>query len=202
MQQKEEKRQVVVFDFDGTITHKDSFLQFIAFTHGWPQLCFGMLLNIHWVIACYVLRTISNEALKQRIFSYFFRGMRYETFCRYGQSFVSRIETFENRSIVKKLHEAVRDGHTVFVISASIYEWLWPWCQKHGVENVISTRIDVNDDGFITGYFSSKNCYGPEKMVQFLLAEPHRTEYCLTVYGDSRGDREIMAIADEKHWVS
>ena len=82
MQQKEEKRQVVVFDFDGTITHKDSFLQFIAFTRGWPQLCFGMLLNIHWVIACYVLRTISNEALKQRIFSYFFRGMRYETFCR------------------------------------------------------------------------------------------------------------------------
>lgn len=195
-----EKRQVVVFDFDGTITRRDTFLLFIAFTHGQMRLYAGLLLNIHWFIAHFVFRTISNEILKQRIFAYFFHGMKYEIFRQYGQSFANHIEKFENHKIVGILDSNVKTGNTVFVISASIYEWIQPWCKKHGVENVISTRIEVVN-GILTGRFSSKNCYGPEKATRLLLAEPNRNEYVLTIYGNSSGDKEMMALADNKNWI-
>ena len=195
-----EKRQVVVFDFDGTITRRDTFLQFIAFTHGQMRLYAGLLLNMHWFIAHFVFRTISNEILKQRIFAYFFHGMKYEIFHQYGQSFTNYIEKFENHKIVEILDCNVKTGHTVFVISASIYEWILPWCKKHGVENVISTMIEVVN-GILTGRFSTKNCHGPEKATQLLLAEPNRNEYILTIYGNSCGDNEMMALADNKNWI-
>ena len=39
--------------------------------------------------------------------------------------------------------------------------------------------------------------YEKEKVDRLLQAEPHREDYFLTAYGDSRGDRELLALADE-----
>ncbi|MDR2690839.1 MAG: hypothetical protein LBB73_00825, partial [Dysgonamonadaceae bacterium] len=53
--------------------------------------------------------------------------------------------------------------------------------------------------GLLTGYFSTKNCYGREKVIRLLEKEPDRNTYTLFVYGDSRGDKELMIFAD-KSW--
>ena len=192
--------QIVTFDFDGTLTRKDSFLQFISFVHGRRRFVSGMVQNGHWIIA-YLLHIISNESLKQHVFGFFFRGMTHEAFCKYGLAFVSRINQMIRPDIVERLKYHVAAGHTVIVISASIREWLLPWCKLQGVSEVLSTEVEVSADGVLTGRFSSRNCYGPEKVARLLAIKPHRTDYRLTVYGDSRGDKEIMELADEKHWV-
>lgn len=195
-----DNRQVVVFDFDGTLTRKDSFLQFIAFVHGRRHLYVGMLQNAHW-IAAYFLRIISNERLKQHIFGHFFRGMAYETFCQHGHAFAAEIDQMARPAIVEQLRRHVAAGHTVMVVSASIREWLLPWCERQGVPTVISTEVEVSPDGMLTGRFSTKNCYGPEKVARLQRSEALPTTYQLTVYGDSRGDKDIMALADERHWI-
>ena len=190
----------MVFDFDGTLIKEDSFLQFIIFVHGRLHLYIGLLHNLQWIVA-YFLHIVSNERLKQRIFRFFFRGMVYETFCQYGESFANHIDKVTRPDIVDQLHHHVAAGHTVMVVSASIREWLLPWCKRQGVTTVLSTEIEVSPEGIITGRFTTKNCYGPEKVARLLKERPCCADYKLTAYGDSNGDKEIMALADEKHWV-
>ena len=62
---------------------------------------------------------------------------------------------------------------------------------------MLATEVEVDDDGRLTGRFKTKNCFGQEKVDRLLQAEPHREDYFLTAYGDSRGDRELLAFADE-----
>lgn len=51
--------------------------------------------------------------------------------------------------------------------------------------------------GRLTGKFSSKNCFGQENVNRLLEKEPQRDSYYLYAYGDSNGDREMLAFADE-----
>jgi phosphoserine phosphatase len=64
---------------------------------------------------------------------------------------------------------------------------------------VVGTQIEVKD-GRLTGRFLTKNCYGQEKVNRLLSLYPHRQDYCLVAYGDSRGDKELLSFADESHF--
>ncbi len=72
--------------------------------------------------------------------------------------------------------------------------WLEAWREKHGIE-LISTKWEMKD-GIVTGKFSTKNCYGIEK------ANRVNEAYDLSDYdhGDSRGDKELLALADESFY--
>ena len=56
-------------------------------------------------------------------------------------------------------------------------------------------------DGRLTGRFLTPNCYGQEKVRRILTLHPDRSAYHLTAYGDSRGDREMLAFADEAQMI-
>jgi phosphoserine phosphatase len=64
---------------------------------------------------------------------------------------------------------------------------------------VLGTQIEIAG-GKLTGHFLTKNCYGPEKVNRILDLYPDRCVYHLTAYGDSRGDKELLAFADESHY--
>jgi len=188
-------RSITVFDFDGTITKKDTLLEFIKFCKGRKSFIIGFLLYSPLLIA-YKIGLYPNWKVKQKIFSYFFKGMKYDTFCDFGERFALKINSFINENIFEKLKEHMAKGDDIYVISASIKEWVSPWCKNLGIENVLGTQIEVIN-GTITGAFKSKNCYGQEKVNRLLEKEPNRNEYFLTAYGDSRGDKEMLEFADK-----
>lgn len=64
------KADIVFFDFDGTITRKDTFLEFIKFYRGSYKFYKGFLINSPFLIA-YKLNLIPNYKAKQRILKYF-----------------------------------------------------------------------------------------------------------------------------------
>ena len=190
-----EKRHLVVFDFDGTLTRKDSLLEFIKFVFGWPKLIVGLSKYLPIIIAT-KLRVYDNGKAKEKIFSHFFEGMHYPEFCRYGEDFANKIEGMLNQRGMELLESYKRRGFSIFVISASIEEWIKPWCNKHQINHVIGTRVEIFPNGFLTGKFSSANCYGAEKLRRFLEVEPKRHEYILHAYGNSRGDKELIDFAE------
>ena len=57
------KKGIAFFDFDGTITTKDTLLEFIKFSKGNLLFYAGFLLNLHFLVA-YKLKIISNQAAK------------------------------------------------------------------------------------------------------------------------------------------
>jgi HAD superfamily hydrolase (TIGR01490 family) len=127
--------------------------------------------------------------------------MSYDLFRHLGQEFASRVESFQRHDVVQTLQQCQTQGHQVYVISASIEEWVRPWCEQHGVTDVLATRVEVND-GLLTGRFSTPNCYGQEKVNRLLAVEPEIQSYLLHAYGDSRGDRELMSLADKGVWIN
>ena len=190
------KRVVAVFDFDGTITSKDTLLEFIIFACGRWKFFVGFVLHAPW-LCLMKLHLYPNWKCKERIFSWFFKGKEYHAFAELGQRFSEKADVMLRRCTIELVNKHIREGATVYVISASIEEWVRPMCSHLGLVNVLGTRIDVDNQGLLTGRFMTANCYGQEKVRRLLEVEPQRNDYYLYAYGDSRGDREMLDFADK-----
>ena len=186
---------VAAFDFDGTLTAKDTFLEFIKHSHGKAKFWTGFLL-LSPVMAFFKAGIIPNCKAKQIAFSFFYKGWDVEKFNGFCESFSARIDTFLRKQTNMLLKEHITEGDHVIIISASIENWLRPWAEKQGVRNIAGTKIEVVH-GKITGRFASKNCYGAEKVSRLLEIYPEREKYTLFACGDSRGDRELLNFADK-----
>ena len=189
------KRCIAVFDLDGTLTTKDTLLEFIKFACGVPRFYWGFLLFCP-ILILMKLHLFPNWKAKQMFFSHFFKGWEYNDFKAKGQLFANEIEKMENRKMLEKLNDHLNHSDVVYVISASIFEWVQPWCEKIGVSRVLATQIEVDANGIISGRFATKNCYGKEKVRRLLEVEPERRSYILYAYGDSCGDKEMIAFSD------
>ena len=189
--------KVFAFDFDGTLTTRDTLIAFIRYACGTPRFLLGFLLHAPLLVLM-KLRLYSNGKAKQRLFSWFFRGMPIETFDALCQSFASTHRHLLRPETVRLLQQALSEGSEVLVVSASIDNWVQPFFPS---VTVLGTQIEVID-GRLTGRFLTPNCYGQEKVRRILALHPVRSSYRLTAYGDSRGDRELLAFADEAHLVS
>ena len=192
---------LVAFDFDGTLTTKETFLEFVRFTHGLPRMVLGTLRYSPWLLLMKMGR-YSNAKLKERIFAYFYSGVSYEQFVQWGKDFSHKAKSMLNTSMLKRLQRHASEGHTLCVVSASIDEWVRPICLNLGVDEVIATRVEVSSEGKLTGRFSSPNCYGAQKVERLLEVYPQGRISYLYAYGDSRGDKDLLGFADEGFYYS
>lgn len=190
---------IAVFDFDGTITSKDTLLEFIKFSVGRKNFLIGFALHLPFLIA-YKLKLYPNWKIKQRILSYFFKNKNYNEFVKLGNQFKYQIDKFINSNIMQEIKKHQEQGHDVYIVSASIYEWIQPWAKQNGINHILSTTLEIDKHNRITGKLLSSNCYGIEKVNRFLAEEPNRHTYTLYAYGDSNGDKELFKIADKSFW--
>ncbi len=187
--------KLALFDFDGTLTTKDSLADFIQYCVGKPAYYIG-LAKLSPILIAYVLRQIPNNDAKQALLSYFFKGWDYEQFQNLADSYsLNQIENILRPEAMEKLEWHKQQGHTVAVVSASMESWLEKWCHKHGVD-LIATMLEVQE-GKLTGNFLTKNCHGAEK-VNRIKRHYQLSKYSeIYVYGDSSGDKAMLAIANK-----
>jgi HAD superfamily hydrolase (TIGR01490 family) len=89
----------------------------------------------------------------------------------------------------------IERGDLVLIVTASMPEWVGGWAGRYGV-TVIGTLLEVAD-GRLTGRLATPNCRGAEKVAR-VRAQVDLDGYSrIFAYGDSRGDREMLAAADE-----
>lgn len=193
------KPRVYVFDFDGTLTRRDSLLAFIKFSKGrWRLL--AALLHFSPQLVLMRLGLYSNNRAKQRLFSYLYKGEDIEAFNRSCRDFARACgETLLRPQGRAAVETALACGCRVFIVSASIDNWVRPFFGENRLLTVLGTQIEVAN-GKVTGRFLTPNCYGAEKVRRLEAALPRREDYYLTAYGDSRGDREMLNYADEEHY--
>lgn len=185
---------IAAFDFDGTITTKDTLFDFIRFYIGRNNLIKGLII-LSPTLILFKLGFIKNDAAKQKLFSFFFKGKSIDEFNTVSKDYIKRIQEITRPTILEKIKWHQSQNHKVIIISASIGNWIKPWALEMNIETVLATEIKVGDK-IIEGSFSSENCYGQEKVNRLLSQYPNRNEYTLYAYGDSAGDRELLALAD------
>ena len=139
-----------------------------------------------------------NWKAKQKVFAHFFEGMKLEEFNTLCQKFAASSSHLLHPHGIETVRQALNEGAEVLIVSASIDNWVKPFFENQSIQ-VLGTQIEVVD-GILTGRFLTKNCYGQEKVNRILTLYPHREDYHLTAYGDSRGDKELLAFADESHY--
>jgi len=186
---------LALFDFDGTLTSKDSLGKFLKYSV--PRKTY--LINMFKFLpnfVLYKLKLIKNDISKQNLFAIFYTGIDEAEFKKKAQDFsLNELDKIILKDRFELLKKHQKNGNRVIIVSASMKCWLQPWCDKNNIE-LLSTQLEFINSKF-TGKFLTPNCYGKEKenrVKQHLNIKEYETIYA---YGDSSGDDDILALADE-----
>jgi phosphatidylglycerophosphatase C len=190
------EKRLVLFDFDGTITTKDTFIEFIRFYHGPIKFAAGFLLLSPFLIA-YKLRLMANWKAKEKVLTWFFKNESLDTFTSKCDEFTMNVlPKLIRPKALEAIHEMEKD-YDIVVVSASAENWVSPWCRANNL-HVIGTTLEIID-GKLTGKIKGKNCFGIEK-VNRIKEKYDLVSYTeILAYGDSSGDKEMFELA-HKHF--
>ena len=194
------KPVVAAFDFDGTLTRRETLLPFLLYTHGAVTVARHAIL-LSPTLAGYALGLIDNGVAKERVFVRCFAGMGMKELQQQGVRFASNVlpGLLRDESMQRFVWHK-QQGHRCVVISASLELYVRPWAEKAGFDDVIATRLETQEDGHVTGKLSGANCFGIEKVNRLRALLGAREDYSLYAYGDSRGDRELLSFADYAYY--
>lgn len=191
-------QKIAFFDFDGTITKDDSFLKFIRFVVGDFRFFIGFVLLLP-ILVLYKLKIIPNHKAKEVVLRYFFKGCKEEEFKKVANEYsLNHIKTILRQKAMEKINWHKENGHKVVIVSASIDCWLRSWCEKNSLE-LLATKLEIKD-GKITGKLKSLNCFGAEKVNRIKESYDLEKFDYIYAYGDSRGDKEMLALANESFY--
>ncbi len=187
------KRSLALFDFDGTITSKDTLLEFIKFNVGTLQFYKGFLYNFYYLVA-FKMKIISNQTVKEKIIKFFFQNTPIEQFEMACFEFTNQVlPRLIRKKAIHEINTLKEKGFEIVIVSASPEHWILHWAEQHGLD-LIATRLAVSN-GKLTGRIAGKNCYGIEKLrrveEKYTLSD-YKEIYA---YGDSSGDTALLNTA-------
>jgi phosphatidylglycerophosphatase C len=195
-------RIVAAFDFDGTITTRDSLVPFLFFLKGtWKAL--WLFISLLSSLALFSLKIISRQTAKEKILTRFLAGMPIDVLRQKGAEYAAgSLKSLVRPEALERILWHQSQGHRCVIVSASIDLYLPIWAKEQGFDHVISSQLEITSDGRVTGILHGQNCWGEEKVHRLRAWLGDEKTVYLYAYGDSRGDQELLAIADSPHWRS
>tara|TARA_Y100001970_G_C14048702_1_gene757725 strand:- start:446 stop:1057 length:612 start_codon:yes stop_codon:yes gene_type:complete len=185
--------KLYIFDFDGTISNKDSFILFTYYSISFFQFI------RYWVriLPLYIFRLKTNSELKEMFFLENFNKVdenRFQSICNnFVKDKLDRIIKNSFNSYIKK----IASNSEIVIVSASIKNYLKPWCEKMGFD-LISTELEV-EDGKLTGKFSTLNCNRNEKVRRIKEKYSLLDKEEIHVFGNSKGDIPMMELGTHRY---
>jgi phosphatidylglycerophosphatase C len=184
---------IAAFDFDKTVSSRDNVLPFLLAVAGRTALLTALLRATPDLVRG------RRNAVKARLVRGLLAG-------RSEAEVQDRADAFAADLIAEHLRADVvgraawhRDqGHACVFVSASFATYLEPVAEHLGFDAVLATDLEVAD-GRLTGALSGPNVRGAEKVRRldaWIAASIGATPATVWAYGDSSGDRELLARAD------
>jgi phosphatidylglycerophosphatase C len=189
-------RPLVAFDFDGTLTSRDSFIAFLRWRFG-ARAFTGGVLGLAPAVARFALDR-DRGRLKAAATRRFLGGMPRAELEAWAQTFASE----QGRGLLRP--DALRawrrwqsDGARLVIVTASPETIVAPIARGLGADALLGTRLAFDAAGRVTGDLEGENCRGPEKVRRLRAAfgDDVRLE---AAYGDTDGDKEMLALAEEQ----
>ena len=183
--------KLYIFDFDGTISTRDSFISFSYFS-----LSFYSFIK-YWVSVIYFYPFRSKSDLKQMFYSNF-KEFNFDDFNNLCEDFNNlKLKKLIKKSFLEYIKN-IETNSEIVIVSASISNYLKIWCKSMNFK-LISTELEVKDDK-LTGKFSTPNCNGKEKAIR-IKEEYNLTEYHeIHVFGNSKGDLPMLELGTHKYF--
>ncbi len=187
------KPGIAFFDFDGTITTRDTLIEFIRFYKGSFSLYTGFLLNSYYLLA-YKLKIISNQKAKEKILHHFFGGMTVNEFEQVCKDFTAKkLPGLIRSRAVSEIKDLQQKSIETVIVSASPENWVIYFATAMNMK-LLATELELSDNK-ITGRISGSNCHGKEKVKRIHSTFQLNNYKEIYAYGDSSGDKPMLSLA-------
>ena len=188
-------RRVAAFDFDGTMVPGDSLIPFVWRAAGARRFVFAALRHGVGIVLATALGIGSRDAAKARFIRSTLGGLPLATVRKEGEAYAADLERRLDAAALDRVRWHAGQEHDLVLVSASLELYLEPLADKLGFDTVLATRLVIGDDERLTGDLDGPNVRAHEKAVR--LRRWLGSDTCeLWAYGDSAGDRELLALAD------
>lgn len=192
---------IYLFDFDGTLTRRDSLIRILLRAGSRWKLALT-LLQLSPIMVAAKMGFISSGKAKERLLAAYFKGMPIEQFEALCQQFADEEQSLWRPRAIEFLKQRRLNGDRCIVVTASIDLWVRPFLDRLFPEiELLSTQLAVSD-GCLTGRFLTPNCRSAEKVrrIEQVISPEQRPNYHLIAFGDSHGDDAMLAYADEQYY--
>lgn len=187
-------KNLYLFDFDGTIIKKDSFIDFFVFQFGKWFLLKKIILHLFPIISLYFKK--DKVELKKFLTFLLLKGKDKSDLDKMAKRYCEeRKHLIIYKSAEEKISEVKKDAaNDIYIVSASLDLWLIHFAEYFGV-GLICTELDFQENQYVG--FKTKNCRGPEKVVRIRKEISLDNYQNIYAYGDSSGDKEMFELANE-----
>ncbi|MEO5683830.1 MAG: HAD family hydrolase [Chitinophagaceae bacterium] len=187
------KKRIAFFDFDGTITTRDTLLEIIKFYKGDLKFYLGFAVNAPYLFA-WKAGLITNQAAKEKMLRHFFGNIPVKTFQERCDAFATtELPALIRPKALQEIEKLKASGADIVIVSASAENWIQHWCDVNNLQ-LMGTKLQVLDER-LTGKIEGRNCYGDEK-VNRINASFDLTRYDeIYCYGDTKGDKPMLQLA-------
>ena len=185
---------IVAFDFDGTLTTRDSFTAFLKWRAGPTRYVLGFLRLVPSAAAYLFHR--DRGRIKAAAVREYLRGVPRERLEADARDFVERFSgSLLRPDAVAAWERWRREPVRLVIVTASPHLLVAPFARQLGADAVLGTELAFDAHDRVTGGFLTPNCRGAEKVVRLKAAfGPNLT--LKAGYGDTSGDREMLAMAE------
>ncbi|MDR3272978.1 MAG: HAD-IB family hydrolase [Flavobacteriaceae bacterium] len=184
-------KRLYLFDFDGTLTNKDSLFDFLQFS--FPETYKSVFVRFIPLFLLTKLKIFSAGKTKQKLISHFLKGkQRAEIEILAQNYFEAQKDSLLRIKSLEYLKNIAREENK-YIVTASLDIWVKPFAKYLGTR-IISTQAEFVNDQF-TGKFATPNCNYKEKVVR-IVQEIQLSQFDeVYAFGDSNGDRPMLELA-------
>lgn len=198
-------RRVAAFDFDGTLSRRDTLVPFLALASGrarFAQACARLGL----LGARRRLPARDRDRVKEELIRLLFTGRSEDELRHLGERYARDLLSDQLRpEVLQRLEQHLESGHETAFVSASLVYYLDPLAEQLGVHRVIAVEPAVTD-GHLTGELARPNVRAEQKALRLRewldsvgAPRPGGTE--IWAYGNSSGDHALLDMADHRYWL-
>lgn len=191
------KRPLVAFDFDGTLTHKDSVLTFLKWKVGQGRFWQRMAQRSDLLIG--MIAASSRGESKLSLINHVLGQTDKAEFLAATYSFFEAHQTTLFRpDALKAWYKHGELGNERVIVTGAMEPVVQPFANKLGADRLIGTQVGFNATSK-TLIAESPNCIRAEKVRR--LREIYGTDIVLeAAYGDTKGDHDMLKIARNPYY--
>ena len=190
-------RKLYLFDFDGTLTKKDTLFDFLSYSFP-KEYSFNYFLFIPLFVLA-KLKILDKGKVKEKFISKFLKGFSKTDIDKLSNKYFINNHNTLIYPQADEFIKSINNYNDKFIVSASLDFWLQPFADYYDM-GLICTIADFDQKGNFTGKFLSANCNYIEKKNRIEKEIDLSLYDEIIAYGDTKGDEAMFSIADKNFY--
>lgn len=190
-------KKLYCFDFDGTLTYKDTMFMYLKFYN--PAKYHMQFLRHVPLFILLKLKLAQTEKVKKSFIGSILKGQSQEKIEKKSKQFFEHhYPKIVRENALDFINNIDRDNTQSLLVTASLDIWAKPFADAFQMQ-LVSTRAEFKN-GIFTGNFIGKNCNGKEKLERIKEEINNKKYDKIIAFGDTSGDKPMLKWANEGHY--